>query len=85
MTLGDNPVLDPEVLAGMRVGPARDVAGGINVRYAGLEVFVDSDPAIKFHACAFGQLEPGPYAHANDNHIGGECRAALELCICSFN
>ena len=30
LALGDNPVLDPDALAGMRIGPARDVAGGEN-------------------------------------------------------
>ena len=85
LTLGHNPMLDPEVLTCMRVGPARNVSGGIYVRYAGLEVFVDSDAAINFDACAFGQLEPRPHAHANDNHVGWQCRATLEFCVCSFN
>jgi hypothetical protein len=36
-------VLDPEILAIMRVGPTRNVAGGKDFRCAGLQEFVDDD------------------------------------------
>src|SRR6202035_2273554 len=53
LTLGHNPMLDPDVLARMRIGPARNVSGCIYSRYAGLEIFVDGDAAVNFDACAF--------------------------------
>ena len=85
LTLGHNPMLDPDVLARMRIGPARNVSGCIYSRYAGLKIFVNGDAAVNFCARAFGQLESRPHAHANDNHFGWQCRATLEFCVCSFN
>src|SRR5258705_38277 len=30
LAFGHHPMLDPDILAGMRIGPARDIAGGVN-------------------------------------------------------
>ena len=40
LALGHDPVFDADALAAMRIGPARDVAGGEDFRRAGLEIVV---------------------------------------------
>ena len=79
LALGDHPVLDADRLAAVRVGPARDVAGGEDGRRAGLQKRVDRDPAIDREPRLLGELEPRPHAHAHDHEIGLERAAALQL------
>jgi len=47
LTFGNHPMFDPDVFAGMRIGPARDVACGVNSRDAGFEMGVHGDAAIE--------------------------------------
>ena len=54
LPLGHDPMLDPQILAGMGIGPARDVAGGKDPRHAGFEVFIHRDAAIEFETGTLG-------------------------------
>jgi hypothetical protein len=40
LALRHNPMLDPLTTAGMRIGPARNIAGCKDFRRASLEVFI---------------------------------------------
>ena len=71
-------MLDPDVLPGMRIGPARDVAGGINAGDAGFKICIHDDAAIKRKASLFGQRQPRPHPDANDDDVGLQHAAALE-------
>ena len=46
LTLGDDPVFDADMLPGQPVGPAGNVASGIDIRHACLQEFVHHDAAI---------------------------------------
>ena len=41
LTFRDHPVFDPDAIAGMRIGPARDVARGEDAGRAGFEELID--------------------------------------------
>src|SRR6516162_474619 len=47
LTLSDHPMLDPDILARMRIGPSRYIASGEDAGDAGLEMGVHDDPAIE--------------------------------------
>src|SRR5262249_11428814 len=47
LPLGDDPMLDANVVAGVRIGPSRDIAGGEDPGSARLEVLVDGDAVIQ--------------------------------------
>src|SRR5262249_50250417 len=79
LPLGHHPVLDPQILAGMGVGPAGDVAGGENPRHASLEILVHRHAAVGLQAGALGQLDPRPHANADNDELGRQRAAALEL------
>ena len=64
--------------AGMRIGPARDVAGGKDAGDAGFEIGIDGDAAIDRKAGLLGQRQPRPHADADHDQIGLERAAALE-------
>src|SRR5262249_9899468 len=78
LPLGHDPMLDPQSLAGMGIGPARDVAGGKDSRHAGFKVFIHCDAAIDLETGALGQLDSRPHPNADDDEIGRQCRAAFE-------
>src|SRR5262249_39549313 len=46
LTLGDDPMFDADALPRVRIGPARDVAGAIDVGRARLQVTVDREAAV---------------------------------------
>ena len=71
-------MLDPQIVAGMEIGPARDVAGGKDSRHAGFKVFIHRDAAIELETGALGQLDSRPHANADDDEIGRQCRAAFK-------
>ena len=48
-------MFDANVLAGMRIGPARDIARGIDAGYAGFEIGIDGDAAIDRKPRLLGQ------------------------------
>src|SRR5262245_12029133 len=66
----EHPMLDANVLAGVRVGPARDVAGGEDSGRAGLKVGIHRDTAIDLQASLLGQLGARPHADADDDQVG---------------
>src|SRR4029077_21031626 len=60
LALGDHPMLDADGAAGVRIGPARDVARGEDPGYAGLEIAVDGDAAVELEPRRFRELRPRP-------------------------
>ena len=62
----------------MRIGPARDIARGIDSGDAGFEIRVDDDAAIERKTGLFGQRQPRPHADADHDEIGLQYAAALE-------
>src|SRR5258708_22358750 len=74
----DHPVLDADALAGMRIGPAGDVAGCEDAGRAGFEVLVDSHAAIDRKASLLGELDRGTHACADDDEIRLDARGVLE-------
>src|SRR6185295_19334488 len=78
LALGDDPVLDADALAAVRIGPARDVAGGVEAGRAGLEVFVDREALVGGEAGRLGQRQRRAHADADDDEVGGERRAAAQ-------
>ena len=52
-------MLDANSLASMRIGPARNVAGGKNTRGTGFEIFVNRNAAVDGQTCLFGKSEGG--------------------------
>jgi len=73
LPLGDDPVLDADLLAGQPVGPPRDVAGGPNPGSTGLEIGIDRDTAIDRDTRLLG--EPSPAAR-RCRRRRSPCRAA---------
>ena len=59
-------------LAGMRVGPARDVAGGVDAGRARLQKGIDDHAAVDREARLLGQRQARPHADADDDEIGVE-------------
>src|SRR5262249_33136787 len=78
LPLGHDPMLDPQVLAGMGIGPPRDVAGGKDSRHAGFKVFIHCDAAIDLETGARSKLDSRPHPNADDDETGRQCRAAFE-------
>ncbi len=72
-------MFDPQILAGMGIGPPRDVAGGKDSRHAGFKVFIHCDAAIDLETGALSQLDSRPHPNADDDEVGRHCRAAFEL------
>src|SRR5262249_16608666 len=78
LPLGHDPMLDPQILAGMGIGPPRDVAGGKDCGHGGLKVFIHCDAAIDLETGALSQLDARPHANADDDDVGRQCRAAFK-------
>ena len=53
LALSNHPVLDANSLAGVRIGPAGDIAGSEDSGHAGFEVFVDFDTTIDRESSLF--------------------------------
>src|SRR5262245_52320187 len=79
LPLGHDPMLDPQVLAGVGIGPPRDVAGGKDSRHTGFKVFIHRDAAVDLKAGTLGQLDSRPHPDADDDEVARQCRAAFEL------
>src|SRR5262249_3616557 len=78
LPLGDNPMLHPNALATVQVGPARNVSGRIDSRHARLQVMTDDHAAIERKTGLFSKLETRPHANAGDNQIRRELATALQ-------
>src|SRR6266446_3464990 len=85
LPLGNDPMLDPQILAGMGIGPPRDVAGGKDSRHAGFKVFIHCDAAIDLETGALSQLDSRPHPNADDDEVGRQCRAAFELDVLAID
>jgi hypothetical protein len=59
LALGHDPVLDADALAAVRIGPARDVAGGEDAGGTGLEILVDGDALVGGEADGLGRAVAG--------------------------
>jgi len=71
-------VLDADVVAGMRIGPTRDIAGGINTAKRSSR---DSGPrphAIDREPGLLGQCQARPHADADDHKAGFEHATVFE-------
>ena len=75
---GHDPMLDPDILFRLRIGPARDVAGGKDAGRAGFEIRIDGDATIDRQSRLFGQSEARPHADADHDQIGLQRAAALQ-------
>ncbi len=76
--LRHHPVLDPDALAARFVRPAGDVAGGVDIGCAGLEVFVYQNPMVHVEAGRLGQRRARAHADAYDDQVGGDLLAILQ-------
>src|SRR5258708_21899403 len=81
LALGHHPVLDPQILAGVAIGPPRDVAGGKDARDAGLEIFVHGHASIGLESRTLGELDSRPHADADNDEVGRQCRPLLSLTL----
>src|SRR3954462_11704762 len=78
LAFSNYPMLDADVFAGMRIRPTRDIAGGVNVAGACLEVPIDHHAAIDLKAGLLGKHQTRAHADADDHEVGVHCGAALE-------
>src|SRR3546814_12322216 len=70
LALRDNPVLDADLLAGVRVGPACEIAGREDAGGAGFEIFVDDDATVRREPRLLEDAECRPDTDADDHPIG---------------
>jgi len=78
LALRHHPMLDADVLAGMRIGPARDIARRVDPGDARLEKSVHQHAAVEREAGLLGQPQPRPHPDADHDEVGVERAAALE-------
>src|SRR3974377_184509 len=57
LALGDDPVLDADALTHIGIGPARNVAGGVDVRRAGLKILVPACRGVDREPGLFGERD----------------------------
>src|SRR5215217_7167483 len=78
LSLRHHPVLHPDTLTGMRIGPTRDVTGREHVRRAGLQELIDRYAPVQRESSPFGQLQIGPHANPGHNQVGLQAVAILQ-------
>src|SRR5262245_27572636 len=78
LALRDHPVLDANALAGVRAGPARDVAGRKDTRHTRLQVRIHRHAKIDHEAGLLSKLYAWPQADADHHHIRGDGRSVVE-------
>src|ERR1700674_1910502 len=69
LALGNNPVLDADLLAAVRVRPAREITGGENAGDAGFEILVDGDAAVDREPGMLGKPDRRLDADTDDHEI----------------
>ncbi len=69
LALSNDPVLDAQPLAAVRIGPAGNISGSKNTRRAGLQIVVDQNSAIDRQAGLRGEIKSGPHADADDDEV----------------
>src|SRR5688500_15390546 len=70
LTLGHNPVLDPDALSGMTIRPAGNVARREDARHRSLEKFVDENSVVCCKPRGFRELQVWTDPHAGYDEIG---------------
>jgi hypothetical protein len=78
LPLGNDPVLDANAFARIRIGPPRDVARGKNAGHARLQVLVHGDAVIHRQSGLFRNRQGGCDADPHDNEVAVERDAAAE-------
>jgi hypothetical protein len=72
VSLGDDPMLDADSFAAVRIGPSGDVAGSVNAGDARLQVFIHQDAAIEGEARFLGEEKGRPHPDAGDDDVARE-------------
>ena len=72
-------MLDPDVLAGVRIGPPGDVARREDPGHAGFEKGIHDHAAVKVKPRRFGKSRPRTNTDPGDDEIRGQCAAAVEF------
>src|SRR5207253_5665684 len=67
LALRHHPMLNPDVFAGVRIGPARDVACSVDSRDARFQISARGDAPIERKAGLFGQRQAWTHANTNDD------------------
>src|SRR5262249_22193973 len=78
LPLGHDPMLDPQMLAAIGIGPPRDVTGGKDSWHTGFKVFIHHNAPIDRETGTLSQLDSRPHPNAGDDEIGRQCRAAFK-------
>ena len=71
-------MLDADALAGMRVGPARNIACGVDAGDAGFQIDIDGDAAVDRKPGLLGQSKARAHADADHDEIGLDHAAAFQ-------
>src|SRR5262245_15905328 len=79
LALCHHPMLDANLFAGVRIGPASNVASGEDAGDARFEIGVDDDTSINNKPRAFGEFDSWVDADTSDYEICLDCTTALEL------
>src|SRR6516162_6477229 len=78
LPLGDDPVLDAQLLAAIWVRPAGNIASGENAWHACFEVLVDHHAAIDRQPSVAREIDARPYADPDHDELGIERGAVVE-------
>jgi len=78
LTLGHDPVLNANPLAGVRIRPARDIARREDSGHAGFEEFVDRNATVHGESGLLRHRRRRLHAHTHDHEVGVDCRTATE-------
>src|SRR5207248_895153 len=78
LPLSDNPVLDAQPLATVRVGPARDVSSGENPGCASFKVLVYQHTTICRQSGLLRELDPRSHPDPDHDKVGGDHSAVVE-------
>ena len=73
-----NPVLHPNIVAGVRVWPADGVARSKDSWRAGFEIFIHADAAFHGESGALSKREIGTNADSEDEEVGFDCASATQ-------
>lgn len=80
-----DPVFDADPIAGVRIGPSRDVAGRKYARRARFEVFIDCNAAIEPQASLLGERNRWSYTHTEHDEVGLEGHPIVQSDLIAVN
>src|SRR4029079_1594795 len=78
LALGHDPMLHANAALRIRIGPARDVAGGENAGRACLQVGIDKDAVVHGEARFGGELYVSRHTDASNDKVVNDTLAVLE-------